>query len=569
MGDQNKKLVIFTLSFLLLMILGCDDRQAASKNTDQNSVLNYQKDTVPPTVTVTAPVSGSTTKGNITLTAMATDNIEVSGVQFYIDGAPIATEISNAPFSLSLNTFTLTNASHFISAQARDTSGNKSMSNRVSFIVNNSRSGAISVSMNRTSILEGEAVTVDFSRSSGGDSCTIDYQVDANSGDLLGASEGMVTMDSTSLKSRLDLPFANRSGVQGVRNVVFSIVSVSSRCTIDSAHRTFEFTLNDRPTLETDLFLNPFNKQSAHHRPIGTGAVYGILQGEVRTRGRLNIITDVNIGVPRTTKYLYQVQTSDPIELIEGSGEGLPVSLKIPEDIDLPPDRIGGIGDNNVMFYPRNGLAADILDLFFGFQSDRSGFTASRHVSYGIRGSDVGGGTSASRLKWPSSTLRGFEILSGKPIRHALNVAVSRLGAPTQYQILSKTYRWPATGTDGSSGDPQQNLGDIPYGTRCAIRPQDAGKRETLGLSPLGKVLFDAHLYYGVLVLDGTGTLPGGARWHYRTDQDIPAAQRNLIVTELRKIVPLLWPIDNTRENEEFAGGGTSLGGINTAWDDP
>ena len=56
-------------------------------------------------------------------------------------------------------------------------------------------------------------------------------------------------------------------------------------------------------------------------------------------------------------------------------------------------------------------------------------------------------------------------------------------------------------------------------------------------------------------------------------DADMPwqpvRAQRNRdgIEAQLKKIVPLLWPIDNTLEHEEFAGGGRSLGGINSAWD--
>lgn len=46
-----------------------------------------------------------------------------------------------------------------------------------------------------------------------------------------------------------------------------------------------------------------------------------------------------------------------------------------------------------------------------------------------------------------------------------------------------------------------------------------------------------------------------------------PIGTHKDVEAQLKMIVPLLWPIDNTVENEEFAGGGKSLGGINTAWD--
>lgn len=101
----------------------------------------------------------------------------------------------------------------------------------------------------------------------------------------------------------------------------------------------------------------------------------------------------------------------------------------------------------------------------------------------------------------------------------------------------------------------------------AATQPPPAGLRETLGLTEIGKLLFDAQLYYGVLIVNGTNAAPSGARWHYRRDQDIPDELKQEAEARLKKIVPLLWPIANTVENEEFADGGKSLGGINPAWD--
>lgn len=322
-----------------------------------------------------------------------------------------------------------------------------------------------------------------------------------------------------------------------------------------------------------DLLANPFNRFSAHHRPIGNGAVYGILENGVRTRGRLAVITEISLAPATGIKYLNRVRADDPMQEVawnDSHGQvrrsNLPFTLRIPVDAAIPPYEPGS--DNDALFFPRNGDSADDqADLFFGFYRNPTGqYSASIHKSYSLQGTDVGGGTSASRLKFPSGVLRGFELVDRLPIRHALQVAVSRKGNGA-YHILAKTWRWPALGTDGNAAQAGNNLGDIPYGTRAAIRPQDAGLRETLGLSEVGKLLFDAHLYYGVLVVDGTSAAPTGARWHYRRDQDIPSDLKQEVEAQLRLIVPLLWPIDNTVEDEEFAGGGKSLGGINTAWD--
>lgn len=50
------------------------------------------KDVTPPTVSVAAPASGSTLSGMVTVSASASDNVGVAGVQFKLDGANLGTE---------------------------------------------------------------------------------------------------------------------------------------------------------------------------------------------------------------------------------------------------------------------------------------------------------------------------------------------------------------------------------------------------------------------------------------------------------------------------------------------
>src|SRR5439155_2867116 len=46
-------------------------------------------DTTPPTVSLTAPATGATVAGTVAVTATATDNVGVVGVQFQLDGVKI------------------------------------------------------------------------------------------------------------------------------------------------------------------------------------------------------------------------------------------------------------------------------------------------------------------------------------------------------------------------------------------------------------------------------------------------------------------------------------------------
>jgi hypothetical protein len=95
-------------------------------------------DTTPPTVGVAAPASGASVFGVVSISASASDNVGVAGVQFLLDGAAIGAEDTAAPFSLSWNTGSVVNGPHAITAVARDPAGNTTTSAPVSVTVSNS-----------------------------------------------------------------------------------------------------------------------------------------------------------------------------------------------------------------------------------------------------------------------------------------------------------------------------------------------------------------------------------------------------------------------------------------------
>lgn len=94
-------------------------------------------DTTPPTVTMTAPMNGSTVVGSVTVSADASDNVGVVGVQFKLDGNNLGSEDLTLPYSLVWNSTTTTNANHSVSAVARDAAGNSTTAAAVNITVNN------------------------------------------------------------------------------------------------------------------------------------------------------------------------------------------------------------------------------------------------------------------------------------------------------------------------------------------------------------------------------------------------------------------------------------------------
>ncbi|OGV10269.1 MAG: hypothetical protein A2237_10820 [Stygiobacter sp. RIFOXYA2_FULL_38_8] len=83
-------------------------------------------DVTPPSISITSPSNGASLLGAVTLSATASDNVGVAGVQFKVDGSNSGVELTTAPFSTSFNAALLLPGTHTISAVARDAAGNTS-----------------------------------------------------------------------------------------------------------------------------------------------------------------------------------------------------------------------------------------------------------------------------------------------------------------------------------------------------------------------------------------------------------------------------------------------------------
>ena len=96
-------------------------------------------DNLPPGASVTAPAAGSVVSGTVTVSANASDNVGVAGVQFLLDGASLGAEDTTAPYSIQWDTTTASNGVHTLQARARDTAGNLgTSSSSVTVTVSNS-----------------------------------------------------------------------------------------------------------------------------------------------------------------------------------------------------------------------------------------------------------------------------------------------------------------------------------------------------------------------------------------------------------------------------------------------
>jgi hypothetical protein len=114
-------------------------RDAVGNNATATKVtVNVQNDVTPPTVGITAPASGATVSGtSVQVTANASDNVGVSGVQFKRGGQNLGNEDTSPPYATTWDTTGLANGNHTLTAVARDAAGNNTTSTTVTVNVQN------------------------------------------------------------------------------------------------------------------------------------------------------------------------------------------------------------------------------------------------------------------------------------------------------------------------------------------------------------------------------------------------------------------------------------------------
>jgi hypothetical protein len=90
------------------------------------TVNNPVPDTIPPTVTISAPTGGATVAGSVLVSGSAGDNVALASVRVAVDGGSWQSTSGMASWSWAWATTGLVNGSHSVTLQATDTAGNTS-----------------------------------------------------------------------------------------------------------------------------------------------------------------------------------------------------------------------------------------------------------------------------------------------------------------------------------------------------------------------------------------------------------------------------------------------------------
>jgi len=172
---------------------GFPNQTFGSTNYWVDLVFMPAADTTAPTVAMSAPANGGTVSGTtVIVSATASDNVGVAGVQFKLDGANLGAEDTVSPYSVTWNSTTVANGSHTLAAVARDAAGNTATATSLTVTVSNADTTPPTVSM--TAPANGATVS--------GTTVT----VSANASDNVGVAGVQFLLDGVATGSEVTVP---------------------------------------------------------------------------------------------------------------------------------------------------------------------------------------------------------------------------------------------------------------------------------------------------------------------------------------------------------------------------
>ncbi len=192
-------------------------RDAAGNTTTSaaRSVTVSNGDSQAPTVSLSAPANGATVSGTVSVTATASDNVGVVGVQFKVDGVNFGTEDTSAPYSRSWDSLTVGNGAHSLTAVARDAAGNTTTSAARSVTVSNSTGDT-------------QAPTVSLSAPASGATLSGSVSVSANASDNVGVVGVQFRIDGNTLGAEdTTSPYSVSWTTTGTSNGTHSVTAVA------------------------------------------------------------------------------------------------------------------------------------------------------------------------------------------------------------------------------------------------------------------------------------------------------------------------------------------------------
>jgi hypothetical protein len=110
-------------------------KDAAAQSASRNFLINVVLPV--PTVAISSPTSGASLSGTVNVTGTASDTVSLTSVQVSVDNGTFSNASGTNNWSFSLNTGSLSNGPHTLTAKATDAAGSTATSSSLAITVNN------------------------------------------------------------------------------------------------------------------------------------------------------------------------------------------------------------------------------------------------------------------------------------------------------------------------------------------------------------------------------------------------------------------------------------------------
>jgi subtilisin family serine protease len=238
-------------------------------------------DTVPPIVSLLAPLDGSVVSGTATVDAAASDDVGVVKVDLYLDGALFVSD-SASPYSFALDTSTLSNGKHVLQAMASDAAHNSTMSAPVTVTVDNTPADTTPPVVSMGTPASGATVSGTTS-------------VSASATDNVGVTKVELYIDGALYGTDTTAPYSFSWDTNPSNNGVHTLKLVASDLAgnVGEATRTVTVTNKHAPVAYNDTFAAPYRAKSSY-----TAQVFNVLSNDSDADGNLKASTVRIVSTP-------------------------------------------------------------------------------------------------------------------------------------------------------------------------------------------------------------------------------------------------------------------------------
>jgi hypothetical protein len=274
-------------------------------------------DTTAPTVSISAPVNGATVTGaSVQVSATASDNVAVAGVQFRLNGTDLGPEDTSSPYSIIWNSAAVANGSHTLTAIARDTSDNLTTSAGVTVTVNNTSDTTaptifLASPLNESTV-SGESVAISATVSDNVGVAGVQFRVDeVNLGSEDTTSPYSINWNTTTTPNDTYTLTAIARDADG--NLT---TSVPVTVTVNNISPSLRYSIADTGGASWNLTeeTSPLQVEYARVEPDpGTAPPFGVAIFGYRSRNTLVSETGVPASAPTTSGRIY-VETNGPVK---------------------------------------------------------------------------------------------------------------------------------------------------------------------------------------------------------------------------------------------------------------